>query len=92
MKKQDPELLPTQRPRCPKCQTRMITTRVSPGPEGFERRQFECLKCGQSETQVVVSDPLKSNAVGWLQGELGRDSAMTHEIHEGRLVPKTASK
>lgn len=88
MSKPDPELLPIQRPPCPKCQTRMVLTDSSPGPEGSDRHRFECRKCDHSETQMVASDPLKSDAVGWLHGELGRDDAVTHEVQEGRLIPK----
>jgi hypothetical protein len=77
-KKPDPELLPIQRPRCPKCQMRMRTAGVSDGPDGFENRAFECAKCGHKESKTLTesrtlgSDPLKSDAVGWLSGELGR--------------------
>jgi hypothetical protein len=69
--KPDPELLPIGRPRCPKCQMRMITANVAAGPEGFEHRTFDCLRCGHTEEKVVASDPIKSDAIGWLQGELG---------------------
>jgi hypothetical protein len=51
---------------------RMVTADVSAGPEGFERRAFECRKCGHTETKMMVSDPFKSDAIGWLSGELGR--------------------
>jgi hypothetical protein len=88
----DPELLPIQRPRCSRCTTRMVTTDVSPGPEGFERRSLECLKCGFTDTKMIACDPLKSDAVGWLSGELGRCEAVTHEIHQGRMMPKPANK
>ena len=70
-KKPDPELLPVHRPLCPKCQKRMITTAVSDGPEGFERRRFECLKCTVTEIRTLASDPLNSDALRWLSGELG---------------------
>jgi hypothetical protein len=59
-----------ERPRCSRCQARMMLERVSSGPIGFEHRLFECPRCDQVETRVVASDPLKSNAVGWLAGEL----------------------
>jgi hypothetical protein len=51
--------------------TRMNATDVTAGPAGFEGWTFECRKCGHTETNVIASDPLKSNAVGWLSGELG---------------------
>jgi hypothetical protein len=36
---------------------------------------------------VIACDPLKSDAAGWLSGELG-NGAVTHEIHDGQMVPK----
>ncbi len=71
-RKPDPELLPVHRPLCPKCQGRMRTTAVSDGPEGFELRRFECLKCTVTEIRTLASDPMKSDAVRWLSGELRR--------------------
>ena len=48
----------------------MITSAVSDEPKGLEQRTFECANCGRIETRTVVRDPLKSNAVGWIDGEL----------------------
>jgi hypothetical protein len=59
-----------ERPRCSRCQTRMMLERTSPGPVGFEQRLFECPKCDHVEINVIASDPFKSKAVGWLDGEL----------------------
>jgi hypothetical protein len=44
--------------------------RVLPGLVGFERRLFECPKCDHVEISILASDPMKSNAAGWLAGEL----------------------
>jgi Zn finger protein HypA/HybF involved in hydrogenase expression len=66
----EPFLTAIERPRCPRCQARMMLERVSSGPIGFEHRLFECPKCDQVEISVIASDPLQSKAAGWLDGEL----------------------
>jgi hypothetical protein len=48
----------------------MIMAAVSDGPEGFEHRTFKCLKCAHTDRLVLTSDPLKSNAMGWIKSEL----------------------
>jgi hypothetical protein len=58
-----------ERPRFSRCEMRMMLERVSAGPIGFQHL-FECPRCDQVEIRVIASDPLKSNAVGWLAGEL----------------------
>jgi hypothetical protein len=59
-----------ERPYCPDCrQTRMLLAKLEAGPSGFDRRTFECRKCGRLETAVVSADPMKS-ALGWLAGDL----------------------
>jgi hypothetical protein len=59
-----------ERPRCSRCQTRMMLERISSGPIGFEQRLFECPKCDHVEINVTASDPIESRAAGWLVGEL----------------------
>jgi hypothetical protein len=59
-----------ERPRCPRCQMRMMLERVSSGPIGFEHRLFECPRCDHVEISIIPSDPFKSNAAGWLTEEL----------------------
>jgi hypothetical protein len=59
-----------ERPRCPRCEARMMLERTSSGPIGFEHRLFECPKCDHVEISVIASDPYKSKAAGWVAGEL----------------------
>jgi hypothetical protein len=65
-------LSPLERPRCPKCvQARMSLSKVEAGPAGFDRRSFECQKCGHVHSLIISSDPMKSGVSGWLSSELG---------------------
>jgi len=57
-----------ERPRCPKCQTRMSLARIAPGPKGFDQRTFECGKCEHIHKEVIFADPMKSSKTGWLDG------------------------
>lgn len=68
-----PELLPTQRPRCPRCQMRMISAAVTAAAKGFEDRTFECTRCGYVETRMLIADPLVSpTAIAWTNADLKR--------------------
>jgi len=47
-----------KRPRCPTCdRNRMLLSNVETGPSGFDRRTFECQKCGRVETTVGIPRP-----------------------------------
>jgi hypothetical protein len=48
----------------------MSLARVSPGARGFEERTFECSTCHRLKKVSVPVDPMKTDAVGWLAGEL----------------------
>lgn len=66
----DPSLLPIERPRCPKCQGRMMLARLAPGPSsGSELRTFECPKCDHV-LQVLEEDPINSEKAGWQSSSL----------------------
>jgi transcription elongation factor Elf1 len=60
----------TQRPRCPQCQSQMRIQSVAPGRRGFEYWTLRCTKCGLVHEAQVPADPLKSEALGWLDGDL----------------------
>lgn len=61
----DVMLTAIERPRCGRCHTRMALVRISPLPDGSEKRMFECEKCDFVET-LTVADPLKSETVARL--------------------------
>jgi hypothetical protein len=55
-------LSPIERPRCPRCQMRMVVARVEARDNGSEKRTFECLKCKFIETKFA-DDPMRSAAI-----------------------------
>jgi|SRR5258707_15289384 tRNA(Ile2) C34 agmatinyltransferase TiaS len=58
-----------ERPKCPKChQSRMLLAKLEAA--GSDYRRFECQRCGRIHRVVVSNDPLASDMVGWLAGEL----------------------
>jgi hypothetical protein len=57
-----------ERPACPKCQASMMP--IMPGRMNFDPRTFECMKCDQVEKVLVATDPMHSDVLGWLLGEL----------------------
>ena len=66
----DPSLLPIERPRCPKCQGRMMLARIEPSSAaGSDLRTFECPEC-EYVYQMVVGDPMNSGSSGWQHSEL----------------------
>jgi phage FluMu protein Com len=64
------ELLPIERPRCPRCRIRMNLTDVLARADGSEKRTFDCPKCAYIDTKVV-SDPLKSEAFTRMANSIG---------------------
>jgi hypothetical protein len=63
-------LMALERPRCPRCHTRMNLAGIIPGPKGFDLRNFECGKCDHVVTLNIATDPMKSDKIGWLAGHL----------------------
>ena len=55
---------------CPKCQGPMVLSRTMPGRLKFDVRTFECVKCDHLEKVLVAIDPIQSDVLGWLLGEL----------------------
>jgi hypothetical protein len=58
------------RPRCLKCQSRMEVQRITAARPGFEHWTLRCVKCGLINETQVSTDPMKSDAAGWLDSDL----------------------
>ena len=58
-----PQLLPTERPRCPTCRECMDLQRVDPGMRGFENRVFECGTCYTMKAVPAAIGRTKSRSV-----------------------------
>jgi hypothetical protein len=66
----EPSLIPVERPRCPRCQNRMMFAFIMPGPPGYDVRNFECVKCAHIETRMICKDPMKAGSAGWANSDL----------------------
>ncbi|MEO8318127.1 MAG: response regulator [Bradyrhizobium sp.] len=55
---------------CPMCTAQMASARISPARLGINSRTFECLQCNHVEKVLESADPIQSNVLGWLFGEL----------------------
>ena len=65
----DSSLAMIERPRCPKCQIRMMLVGVEPSWVPF-LRTLECRKC-ELDYKALAEDPMISaKAVGWIKSEL----------------------
>jgi hypothetical protein len=47
----------------------MMLARIEPGPNHSDLRTFESRKC-EHVLKTMVEDPMKSEKLGWLTGEL----------------------
>jgi len=57
-------------PQCPRCHGQMTLARIRPRRLNFDARTFECVSCDHVETILVAADPMHSDTLGWLLGEL----------------------
>ncbi len=59
------------RPRCPKCQSSMEVQRLIAARPGFEHWTLRCVKCGLINEAQVGTGPMKPDAIGWVNSDLG---------------------
>jgi hypothetical protein len=60
--------------RCARCEAQMVLARITPARLGFNSQAFECVQCGHLEKVLIAADPIQSDVLGWLLGELGPSS------------------
>jgi hypothetical protein len=53
-----------ERPRCPRCQARMMLESIL-RPRGYDLRTFECAKCDRISTRLVPRDLMKTGKAPW---------------------------
>ncbi|SDJ83841.1 hypothetical protein SAMN05444171_0600 [Bradyrhizobium lablabi] len=55
---------------CPMCAAEMVAARITPARLGINARTFECRQCNHVERILEAADPIQSDVLGWLSGEL----------------------
>ena len=56
--------------RCLVCQAPMEVQRIAAARAGFEHWTLRCTSCGRIDQMQVNTDPLESEVLGWIEGEL----------------------
>jgi hypothetical protein len=69
-------------PQCTACGSPMTLTAIEPNDTGLDLRTFTCPKCRGVQRHVIESAVTEA----WLDQKRGK--AHTHEVRDGRLIPK----
>ena len=56
--------------RCLVCQSPMEVQRITAAHTGLEHWTLRCIRCGRIDQVQMDTDPLKSEALRWIEGEL----------------------
>jgi hypothetical protein len=56
--------------RCARCEAELVLVRITPARLGFNSQAFECVRCDHLEKVLIAADPIQSDVLGWLLGEL----------------------
>jgi len=79
-----------QSPQCMDCDLPMTLTAIEPGGLGQDPRTFTCEKCERDERHIIESAVTEE----WLEPqraiEARHENAVTHEVRDGRMIPKRA--
>jgi hypothetical protein len=76
-----------QGPQCTACGSPLTLTAIEPGASGQDRRTFTCPTCKRVQRHLIDSAVTEA----WLQPRPPRSgNAVTHDIRDGRMIPKPA--
>jgi uncharacterized Zn finger protein len=81
----------TATPRCPKCRSRPTVQSVIPIRSGFEYLTLRCTTCGLVYDAQVHTDPMMSDARGWIDSELDSPSKSTAVAEADKAIDRAAS-
>ena len=82
---------PNGPPRCPKCRSRPTVQSVVPIRSGFEYLTLRCTTCGLVYDAQMHTDPMMSNAGGWIDSELVSPSKSAAVVEAEKAVDRAAS-
>ena len=72
-----------QGPQCTACGSPMRLTAIEPNSTGQDLRTFSCPECKRVQRHIIASGV----TAAWLEP---RKKAVTHEVHDGCMIPKPA--
>jgi hypothetical protein len=79
-----------QGPQCTACGSPMKLTAIEPSDAGQDLRTFTCPQCKRVQRHIIESAVTEA----WLEPlravKVRRRDGVTHEIHDGRMVAKSA--
>jgi hypothetical protein len=81
----------TVAPRCPKCRSRPTVQSVVPIRSGFEYLTLRCATRGLVYDAQVHTDPMPSDAGGWIDSELDSPSKSTVVAEADKATDRAAS-
>jgi hypothetical protein len=73
-----------QGPQCTACGSPMSLSAIEPSSTGQDLRTFTCPKCKRVQRHLIESAVTEA----WLGPKRG--NAVSHNVHNGRMIPKPA--
>jgi hypothetical protein len=79
-----------QGPQCMACGSPMKLSAIEPSASGQDLRTFSCPQCRRVERHIIESAVTEAWLTPQRAIKICRENAVTHEIHDGRMISKSA--